>query len=70
MDKKVRVNAKYGTWFYTKELDMEDSSNYMYYLYGTDSEGVEWSWSTPYYTEILEFIKASAEDKQTFIDCY
>jgi hypothetical protein len=70
MDKKVRVNAKYGNWFYRKEVDLEDSSNYMYYIYGTDSEGVEWSWSTVYYNEILAFIKASAKDKQTFIDCY
>lgn len=70
MEKKVRVNQKYGIWYYRKEVDMEDSSNYMYYIYGTDSEGVEWHWSTVYYNEILEFIKASAKDKQIFIDCY
>ena len=70
MEKKVRVNQKYGIWYYRKEVDMEDSSNYMYYLYGTDSEGVEWHWSTPYYTEILEFIKASAKDKQIYIQHY
>ena len=70
MKKQVRVNKKYGIWYYEKEVDMEDSSNYMYYFYGTDADGVEWSWSTPYYREILDFIKATSEDKQTFIDCY
>ena len=55
--KKVRVNKKYGVWTYHKEVDMEDSSNYMYYFSGTDSNGKEWSWSTPYYHEMLEFIK-------------
>lgn len=68
--KNVRVNKKYGTWFYEKEVDMEDSSNYMYYFYGTDANGKEWSWSTPFYNEILEFIKADDKTKQTYIDCY
>ena len=40
-----------------KEIDLEDSTNYMYYFSGTDANGKEWSWSTPYYHEILEFIK-------------
>ena len=50
--KKVRVNEKYGVWTYHKEVDLEDSSNYMYYFSGTDTNGKEWSWSTPYYHEI------------------
>ena len=37
--KKVRVNEKYGVWTYRKEVDMEDSSNYMYYFSGTDANG-------------------------------
>ena len=68
--KKVRVNKKYGVWTYHKEVDMEDSSNYMYYFSGTDANGKEWSWSTPYYHEMLEFIKADDKTKQIYIDCY
>ena len=68
--KKFRVNKKYGVWTYHKEVDMEDSSNYMYYFSGTDSNGKEWSWSTPYYHEMLEFIKADDKTKQIYIDCY
>lgn len=68
--KKVRVNAKYGIWFYEKEVDTEDSSNYMYYFDGTDANGKEWGWSTPYYNEMLEFIKATDQDKETYIQYY
>ena len=68
--KKVRVNKIYGEWFYRKEVDMEDSSNYMYYFYGTDNNNKEWSWATPYYHEILDFIKADEKTKQIYIDCY
>lgn len=68
--KKVRVNKIYGEWFYRKEVDMEDSSNYMYYFYGTDNNNKEWSWATPYYHEILDFIKADEKTKQIMIDCY
>lgn len=68
--KKVRVNKMYGEWSYRKEVDMEDSSNYMYYFSGKDANGKEWSWSTPFYSEMLEFIKADDKTKQTYIDCY
>ena len=68
--KKVRVNEKYGTWTYNKEIDLEDSTNYMYYFYGTDANGKKWSWSTPYYNEMIDFIKADDKTKQLFINCY
>lgn len=68
--KKVRINKQYGEWFYRKEVDMEDSSNYMYYFYGTDNNNREWSWSTPFYHEMLDFIKADENTKQIMIDCY
>ena len=68
--KKVRVNEKYGTWTYYKEIDLEDSDNYMYYFYGTDANGKEWSWSTPYYNEMIDFIKADDKTKQIFINYY
>ncbi len=70
MEKRVRINNKYGEWFYEKEIDYEDNSNYMYYFYGKDSDHKEWSWSTPYYHEMIEFIKADQETKSTFIRCY
>lgn len=57
-DKQVRVNEKYGKWGYSKEYDYEDRSNYMYHVYGIDSKGKDWSYSTPFYNEILEFIKS------------
>ena len=68
--KPVRINKKYGLWEYRKEIDTEDPTNYMYYFYGKDANGKEWAWSTPYYHEMFEFIKASDKDKQTFIDLY
>lgn len=68
--KKVRVNKKYGVWTYHKEIDLENNTNYMYYFSGADANGKEWSWSTPYYYEILEFIKADDKTKQTYIDYY
>lgn len=70
MEKKVRVNAKYGNWVYRKEVDLEDSSNYMYYFYGTDANGKEWSGMTPFYHEILWFIKADDNDKEVFLRYY
>ena len=68
--KKVRVNEKYGAWTYCKEVDLEDSTNYMYYFSVTDANGKEWYWSTTYYNEMLEFIKTENKTKQTYIDCY
>lgn len=68
--KKVKVNKQYGEWTYIKEVDMEDSSNYMYYFSGKDANGKEWNWSTPFYKEMLEFIKADDKTKQIYIDCY
>lgn len=68
--KKVRINKQYGEWTYEKEVDMEDSSNYMYYFSGTDNKGTEWSWSTPYYSEMLEFIKAPDETKKMMMRYY
>ena len=68
--KKVRVNEKYGTWTYKKEIDLEDSTNYMYYFSGTDANGRKWSWSTPYYNEMIDFIKADDKTKQIFINYY
>lgn len=62
-DKKVRVNKEYGEWGYSKEYDYEDRSNYMYHIYGIDKKGKEWSYSTPFYNEILEFIKSDDETK-------
>ena len=29
-----------------------------------------WTWSTPYYHEILEFIKADDKTKQTYLNYY
>ena len=68
--KKVKVNKIYGEWFYRKEVDLEDSLNYMYYFYGKDVNGKEWSWSTPFYREMLDFIKSDDNTKQTYINCY
>lgn len=68
--KKVRINKQYGEWTYEKEVDMEDSSNYMYYFSGKDNKGIEWSWSTPYYSEMLEFIKATDETKKMMMRYY
>lgn len=65
--KKVRVNEKYGVWYYEKEVDMEDADNRMYHLGGTDANGKEWNWSTPFYDEILNFIKADDETKEKYI---
>lgn len=65
--KNVRVSKQYGKWTYEKEVDMEDSSNYMYYFSGTDNKGVEWSWSTCYYNEMIDFIKADDETKEVMI---
>lgn len=68
--KKVRVNKIYGEWNYTKEVDLEDSSNYMYYFSGVDKDGKEWSWSTPYYHEMLEFIKQDSKGKEQYIKLF
>lgn len=68
--KKVRINKSYGEWFYRKEIDLMSKEDYMYYFYGTDSKGTEWSWSTPFYTEMLEFIKSNDKDKENYINCY
>lgn len=65
--KKVRINKIYGEWTYKKEVDLEDKSNYMYYFSGTDSNGKEWSWSTCYYNEMLEFIKTDEKTKEIMI---
>ena len=62
-DKKVRVNSKYGEWGYNKEVDMEDSSNYMYNVFGIDNKGKEWFYQTPFYNEILDFIKSDDKTK-------
>lgn len=69
-DKRVRIDKKYGDWYYEKEVDMEDRSNYMYYFYGIDDDWQEWSWSTPYYHEMIEFIKADKDTKQLMKDSY
>lgn len=65
--KKVRVNEKYGVWYYDKEIDMECVDNRMYYIGGTDANGKEWNWSTPFYDEILNFIKADDEIKEKYM---
>lgn len=65
--KKVRVNRKYGEWFYEKQFDFENSKNYMYYIYGKDNKGCEWNWSTPYYNEILDFIKSNDNEKLKYM---
>lgn len=64
-DKKVRVNSQYGEWYYEKEVDMEDKDNYMYYFYGKDKNKKDWSWSTPYYHEMIDFIKSDDDTKNT-----
>lgn len=68
--KKVRVNKKYGEWFYRKEIDLEDNKNYMYYFEGHDINGKYWTWSTPFYNEILDFIKADDKTKEDYIRYY
>lgn len=70
MQKKVRVNEKYGTWSYSKEVDSECKENIMYYLEGKDTNGTEWNWSTMYYNEILEFIKSDDKQKENYIRYY
>lgn len=62
--KRVRINSQYGNWYYRKEVDYEDPRNYMYYIGGTDANGKEWSYMTPFYNEINDFIKADDEIKE------
>jgi len=66
--KNVRINKSYGTWKYRKEIDIEDNSNYVYYLWGIDQNGKEWAWMTPFYNEILEFIKADDKTKEIYLN--
>lgn len=66
--KKVRVNKKFGEWFYEKQVDFENQKNFMYYFYGKDNKGKNWNWATPFYNEMLEFIKS--DDKETYIKYY
>lgn len=70
MKKEFRISKEYGTWYYAKEVEEYDSNNYMYYIEGTDSEGNEWNWSTPYYNEIRDFIKSDKETKNIMIRSY
>lgn len=65
--KQVRVNKQFGEWGYNKEIDPEDSKNYMYNFYGIDKSGKEWDWNTPFYNEMIEFIKGDNELKRNFI---
>jgi len=64
---KVRINKSYGEWYYNKEVDYEDASNYIYHLGGTDANGKQWNWSTPYFSEVREFIKADDEQKERYL---
>ena len=67
--KKLKVNKKYGTWYYEKQIDLEDNTNYIYSLYGTDENGKEWSYSVlPSYSILFEIVKMSDEDKQRMLD--
>lgn len=66
--KQLKVNKKYGTWYYEKQVDFEDSKNYIYSLYGKDINGKEWSYSVlPSYKTLFEIVKASEEDKERML---
>lgn len=67
--KQLKVNKKYGTWYYEKQVDFEDKNNYIYSLYGKDANNKEWSYSVlPSYKVLFEIVKASEEDKKRFLD--
>lgn len=67
--KKLRVNKKYGEWFYEKEIDDWDATCYNYSLYGKDENNKEWYWSSvASYQEMLDFVKASKEVKERMLN--
>ena len=67
MEKKVRVNKKYGTWYYEKEVshDLEFS---IYHFW--NEEGTE-GYTVCMYSQILECIKeGSKEKREEYIKVY
>lgn len=67
--KKLKVNKKYGDWYYEKQIDLEDNKNYIYSLYGKDSKGNEWNYSVlPSYKVLFEIVKSSDEDKKRMLN--
>ena len=69
MNKVLKINKKYGEWFYKKEKDY-DMEFAVYYVYGKDANGVEDNWSSPSFEEIRNFCKLNKDDREKYKRIY
>ena len=69
MEHILRINKKYGKWFYKKEKEY-DMEFPVYYVYGADSDGIKDSWSSPSFEEIRCFCRLNKDDREEYKRIY